>query len=301
MELRQLKYFVKAAESLSFSEAAKSLYIAQSTLSQQIKQLEDELDVQLFHRSNHTLSLTEAGEGLLPAARQTLDDARTCRNKINDFKQLLTGNLNIGVTYTFSPILTETILEFIRKYPQVTLNISYRPMVELMDMLQRREVDFVLAFRPLKRDEEIESHVIFDNHLAVIVSDSHPLAKLNSITLSELSKYALVLPAKGLQARNAFDWHLEQNNIQMNVKMQLNEVNILLDMIRQSNLVTVLAEATIHNARGVKAIRLDVPANEMDGCVHMLKNVYRKHAALKFIAMLKESQAIKERVKGWFE
>ena len=64
MELRQLRYFVKAAETLNFSEAAKGLYITQSTLSQQIRQLETELDVQLFQRNSHEVTLTEAGAEL---------------------------------------------------------------------------------------------------------------------------------------------------------------------------------------------------------------------------------------------
>ena len=72
MELRQLKYFVKVAETLNFSEAAKSLFVTQSTLSQQIKQLEQDLDSQLLTRSSHSVSLTEAGEELLPYARKVL-------------------------------------------------------------------------------------------------------------------------------------------------------------------------------------------------------------------------------------
>ena len=72
MELRQLKSFVKVAELLNFSAAAKALCITQSTLSQQILQLEQELDVQLFQRNSHTVSLTESGEELLPLAHQTL-------------------------------------------------------------------------------------------------------------------------------------------------------------------------------------------------------------------------------------
>ena len=70
MELRQLKYFVKVAELLSFSKAAKALFITQSTLSQQIKQLEDELDMALFFRNNHKVSLTEAGETFLEGVRR---------------------------------------------------------------------------------------------------------------------------------------------------------------------------------------------------------------------------------------
>lgn len=66
MELRQLKYFAKVAETLNFSEAPKALYITQSTLSQQIKQLENELDTPLLIRSSHKVTLTEAGELILP-------------------------------------------------------------------------------------------------------------------------------------------------------------------------------------------------------------------------------------------
>ena len=75
MELRQLKYFVKIAELLNFSDASKALFVTQSTLSQQIKQLEQELGSQLFQRSSHRVGLTEAGSELLPLARATLHEA----------------------------------------------------------------------------------------------------------------------------------------------------------------------------------------------------------------------------------
>ena len=115
MELRQLKYFVKVAETLNFSEAAKVLCVTQSTLSQQIKQLEQEVNTQLLIRNSHSVTLTEAGNELLPYARQTLQDARTCLDKIHDIQNLLSGTLRIGVTYTFSPILTETLLTFVKQ------------------------------------------------------------------------------------------------------------------------------------------------------------------------------------------
>ncbi|MDO4172628.1 MAG: LysR family transcriptional regulator, partial [Prevotellaceae bacterium] len=122
MELRQLKYFVKVADTLNFSEAAKALCVTQSTLSQQVKQLEGELGTQLLIRSSHSVTLTEAGEELLPYAQKTLHDAELCMVRINDLNQLSAGTLNIGVTYSFSPILTETLLLFMRMYPQIKLN-----------------------------------------------------------------------------------------------------------------------------------------------------------------------------------
>ena len=236
---------------------------------------------------------------LLPCARRTVHDAETCVQRIDDLQKLLSGTLNIGVTYSFSPILTETLLEFMKQHPRVRLNIYYKPMAELMEMLQRRDVDFVLAFRPTERMSEIESHVLFDNHLAVIVKEGHPLASRERVTVADIEKYDLALPSRGLQARNAFERHLAPLAPALRIRIELNEVNILLKLIKQSELVTVLAEGTVYSEPGVRAIRLDLPDNEMDGCVHVLRGAYRKQSALEFIRMLRESNAVRERVRQW--
>ncbi|MCX4264756.1 MAG: LysR substrate-binding domain-containing protein [Muribaculaceae bacterium] len=299
MELRQLKYFIKAAELQSFSEAARALNIAQSTLSQQVRQLENELGIRLFDRQSNVIFLTEAAVEILPFARRTLSEAESCVAKVNDLAAVASGTLNIGVTYSFSPILTETLIEFTKKYPRVKLNIFYKPMAELMEMLRNRSVDLVLAFRPSARYEDIESHVLFQNHLAVIIKEGHPLAGNSTITFSELSKWPLALPTRGLQARNALDDCLSTKEIALDIRIELNEVNILLEVVKHSSLVSVLAEATVYNQSGVKAIRLRHPDNEMEGCVHVLKNCYRKRSALELIGMLRESSAVRARVNSW--
>ncbi len=299
MELRQLKYFIRVAECLNFSEAAKESCISQSTLSQQIKQLEQELGSELFLRNSRTVSLTEAGMELLPYARTTIKDADACIERIRDLKDILTGTMNIGVTYSFSPILTETIFSFIKKYPKVKLNIFYKPMSELMDMLRDRKVDFVLAFKPSAPMEGIESHILFQNYLAAIVSSTHSLASEKKVSLEQIAQQGIALPSKGLQARNMLDKVLERYNFNLKARIELNDPDILLNLVRQSNLVTVLAEASIHNERGVKAVPIDIPDNEMVGCVHTLEDSYRKHSMLEFIKMLCESVAVRERINSW--
>ena len=299
MELRQLKYFIRVAECLNFSEAAKESCISQSTLSQQIKQLEQELGSELFLRNSRTVSLTEAGMELLPYARTTIKDADACIERIRDLKDILTGTMNIGVTYSFSPILTETIFSFIKKYPKVKLNIFYKPMSELMDMLRDRKVDFVLAFKPSAPMEGIESHILFQNYLAAIVSSTHSLASEKKVSLEQIAQHGIALPSKGLQARNMLDKVLERYNFNLKARIELNDPDILLNLVRLSNLVTVLAEASIHNERGVKAVPIDIPDNEMVGCVHTLEDSYRKHSMLEFIKMLCESVAVRERINSW--
>ncbi len=299
MELLQLRYFVKVAETLNFSEAARSLFITQSTLSKQIRQLEDSLDTQLLNSTSHSVALTEAGEELLPYARRTLLDAELCEQRIRDLDKGLCGTLNIGVTYSFSPILTESLLTFMKEFPKVKLNILYKPMSELMELLVSRDLDFVLAFKPNEPIPGVESHYLFQNFLAVIVPDSHPLAAEKGVTIDMLRRYDIALPSRGLQARNALERMAGERMAELNVKIELNEVNILLKLLRQAKLVSVLAEATVMNESGITAIPLLGERCEMDGCVHVLNNSYRKRSMQEFIKILSNSIAVRARQNAW--
>ena len=298
MELRQLRYFAKAAETLNFSHAANCLNMAQSSLSQQIKQLEDELGTQLFIRDSHSIRLTEAGEEMLPFALRTIHDAEACADRIRDLRKMLTGTINIGVTHSFSPILTETVISFIKMYPKIKVNIVYKQMNELMELLSNHELDFVLAFKPIHPLPHVESHILFQNTLSVIVGNNHPLASKDKVSISELEKYDLALPSKGLQARNAFD-NIVSDYDKFKIRIELNDVNTLLKLVRQTNLVTVLAEDSIYDARDVRAVPINVPDNQMSGCVHILKETYRKHSMQEFIRILTESIAVKRLQNNW--
>ena len=298
MELRQLRYFVKTAETRNFSHAASCLNIAQSSLSQQIKHLEDELGTKLFIRDSHSLQLTEAGEVILPFALRTIQDAEACVDRINDLRKLLTGTLNIGVTHSFSPILTESVISFIKMYPKIKVNIVYKQMNELMELLSNRELDFVLAFKPIQTFPNVESHILFQNTLSAIVGKNHPLASKEKVSISELEKYDLALPSKGMQARNAFNNIVSDCDV-FKIRIELNDVNTLLKLVRQTSLVTVLAEDSIYDFSDVKAVPIDVHDNQMSGCVHILKETYRKQSMQEFIRILTESIAVKRLQNNW--
>ena len=292
MEIRQLKYFLKVAETLNFSEASRKLYITQSTLSQQISHLEQEIGLPLFERKSHEVYLTEAGKELRPYAQNAVNSAEACVDHMNDLKEMLTGELNIGVTFSFSNIMSETLIAFLHAYPHVKLNIQYRTMQELMDGLKKRELDLVLAFKPLKNEKAVDSRAIFSNRLAAIVNVNHPLARLSSVKLSDLERYDLILPCKGLQARNAFDHMVEGKDLNYKIMVEVNNVNIIFDLLNRSNLVTILSESTTILQNGMKAIPIDAADNEMDGCIHILKDAYMKNSAQEFIRMLSQSTSI---------
>lgn len=292
MELRQLRYFLKVAETLNFSEASRELFVSQSTLSQQIGQLECEFGQQLFQRNSHEVILTEAGETLMPLARETVNASEVCKLRLQELDALQVGELKIGVTHSFSSIVTETLMEFMKRYPKVKVSVIYMNMEVLMEKLLGHELDFVLAFKPNRKNERIESHVLFNNHLAAIVSEGHQLASKKSVRMDELSKYGMVLPHKGLQARNAFERMIEHSDCQFQVKAEFNNVSVLLQIVRESNYVTVLSESAILGEDGVKAVILDVDNNDMEGCIHNLKDAYIKQSAKTFIQMLMQSTSM---------
>ena len=296
MELRQLKYFVQLSKTLNFSTAAKELFITQSTLSHQILQLENELGQPLFHRNSHEVMLTEAGQTLLPLAMQTILDADNCLQRLDELKNLMSGELNIGVTFSFACIMAETLTAFLRRYPNVKVNVSQSNMADLIRRLENHEFDFVLAFRPLESNPRIESRVLFSHQLTAVVNEHHALASRPSLTLEELQNYDLALPLRGTRARNAFERIIAGKGYHYKVKVEMNYVYLLFHLLRESNYITILSESTVMGEQGLRAIPIigmDTEENRMYGCIHILRNVYQKKSAQEFIRMLGESTSVR--------
>ena len=301
MELRQLKYFVKSAEYLNFSVAAKHLYITQSTLSQQIKQLEFELGFELFLRNSRHISLTEAGEEFLPFARKTIQDAEDGVQRLYDLQNVKTGTLRIGVTYSLSTVLTEGVICFIKEFPGIKLEIIYKTVDELLELLRERKVDFVLSYKPLCDAPDIDSMPLFENTLAVVVSKEHPLATRKDIKLQELVGKSLLLPSKGLQARTMLDKLTEREGVELHSSLELNETNILLQMVATGHYATILSTSAVFGKTRFKAIPLNEPGNIMEASLLRLKETYQKSAAKEFINILLETDAVKRRLMNMFE
>jgi LysR family cyn operon transcriptional activator len=296
MELRQLKYFVKSAEYLNFSVAAKHLYITQSTLSQQIKQLEFELGFELFLRNSRHISLTEAGEEFLPFARKTILDAEDAVQRLYDLQHVKVGTLRVGVTYSLSTVLTEGLISFMKEFPGIKLEVFYKTVDELLTLLRERKVDFILSYKPLCDATDIDAMPLFENTLALVVSKEYPLAKRDRIKLNDLAGLPLILPSKGLQARMMLDRLIEGRNITLTSKLELNETNILLQMVATGNYATILSTSALFGKTRFKVIPIDEPGNVMEASLLSLKGAYQKAAAKEFVDILLNTEAVKRRL-----
>lgn len=302
MELRNLKAFVMAARQLNFSEAARQLCVTQSTLSQNIKQLENETGYALFYRNSHEVQLTEAGTELLPYAEKTIQTAEDCNHRMEDLRGLKCGQLSIGITHSFTQVLNETLKTYMKSFPNIRLNIIYRPMAELIERLQNRELDFVLCYRPDNETIGLESHILFEDHLSIVLDTDHPLAKRKSIRLAELSEFPAALPAPGLQARNVLDNILAEAQEKLNVRIEMNEVSALLRLVHNTaGIYTVLSSSAIEDIDGLTAIPIDHQGCRMEGCVQTVRGRYVKNASKEFIKILCETSLVKKRIDEWIK
>lgn len=289
MELRQLKYFKAACELENFSEAARSLHISQSTLSQQIKQLEEELDVLLFDRIGKRIIPTEAGLAFLPYASKVICEAESGKQIIRDLKGVEHGRLHIGVTYSLGPLLLAALRIFTKVYPKIQVSISFATSEELLKQLDDNGLDFVLSFHPEGMLEPIDAIPLFSSRLCFVVHESHPLASLSAITLKRLSQTPLILPAQGFATRKKIDMLCQQNHISLNVGIEINDVHTILHALSDGNWGTILTHAAVQDEAHLVEIPL-LCADKLtsQGFLFWPNGTYRKKSALAFAEILRK-------------
>lgn len=294
MEIRQLRYFITVAQTLNFSEAARRLYITQGTLSQQIRQLEFELGSQLFERSSHSVSLTEAGEELLPLALETTAASEACLTRMNDIRGALAGTLRIGCIRTFRGMTGDAVRTFLRENEGVSLNIQFATVEELMEMLRNKEIDLALAYKSLADDDGIESEQLFRTSLHILMSKDHPLAGEKSLTLDRLCGYGMIIPGRGAQARRSFDRFIGIDTRRLNVKLETNDPDLAMSLVQSGSLLAISTPLPALDCKMIKSVTLENSRYEMSCCVHRLRGSYRKKSAELFIQLLRDYARIEK-------
>lgn len=282
MELRQLTYFVKAAELLHFTEAAEAVFITQSTLSQQIKLLEQELGMPLFDRLGKQVKLTEAGRVFLTHARQILLNVDKGRQAIADLNNLITGELRIGVTYAFTSLILPVLPAFTKRFPQLKINIDYGAPEELERKLKQSELDLILAFHNPDNDAELELQLLSKSDIVVVVGHQHPLAKLKKIHLKDLAELNLILPAKGFSSRDFVEELFEQKKIRPSIKMELNDMHSLLSLVQHGGMVSIINEKALIGWDNLVAIPIAGYQLARQSYIIWHRGAYRKKAAVIF-------------------
>ncbi|MFM8534167.1 MAG: LysR substrate-binding domain-containing protein [Acidimicrobiia bacterium] len=194
MELRHLRYFLAVAEELSFTRAAARLRIAQPPLSQQIRQLEDELGVELIERGARPLRLTAAGVLLLKRARVIVADVYGCMEEARRVGRGQTGRLVIAFVgsamYSFLP---DVFTRFGKAFPHVELILHEMLAADIAGALHARRIDVGFSRPPLEPSDEFSQKLLLEEPFVLAVPEKHPFATRESVNLRELDNEPLIL------------------------------------------------------------------------------------------------------------
>jgi DNA-binding transcriptional LysR family regulator len=192
MELRQLRYFIAVAEYLSFSRAAEELHITVPPLSRQIRQLEDEFDVQLFVRNRRRVNLTDAGRLFLREAKTLDQQMKQFTNCIRLAKHGDAGMVRIGIGLHLGARLSRAVMEHSRQHPLVEIQTTgiYSSLQSVALVEGKVDVGFL---RPPVDRVHLNSEPLFEERLVVLVSRANPLAKRKSLRIRDLAGENLLL------------------------------------------------------------------------------------------------------------
>ena len=195
MELRHIRYFLAVAAEGNFTRAAAKLGIGQPPLSQQIRDLETEIGVALFHRVPHGAELTAAGTAFLDEAKAAVAAAERAKLAAQRADRGDTGKLSLGFTASsaFNPMVSGTIRRFRSRWPEVFLSLSEMNTHALMDRLMRGEIDAAFIRPGLENPQDVRLKRLADEAMVIALPASHPLARHKSLPLSALAQEPFVL------------------------------------------------------------------------------------------------------------
>lgn len=240
MELRVLNYFLAVAREENFTRAAQQLHVTQPTLSRQIAQLEEELGVELFVRSNHNIVLTEDGMILRRRAQEMLSLAEKTKRDFLHRDEALSGTISIGSgEFRSTKYLAKVIAEFRRKYPNVKYEIYSGNANNIRDYIERGLLDIGLMSEPIDVRKYNFVNMPINERWGVFVPDGSPLAEKSSISPEDLAGMSVITATGDFNQSRIGKWlgnYREQVEIVATANLPYNEA-----VLTQENIGVMLS------------------------------------------------------------
>lgn len=240
MDMRQLRYFVAVFEEGHVGRAAERLSLSQPALSQQIRHLENSLDVCLFERSSKRLLPTLAAHTLYNHAVPLLEGMERAREALRHFKGQALRTLAIGVLQTVHPSLVPQMLERIRKaQPHLVVQIYELTGMEVERRLLNGSLDIGISYLP-PRQPGLHSLLLYEDELQLVMPASHPLREFKKVSLNQAADLPMLLLGEEFQVRQLWQAQLANLGRRPHVQAELNSMAVILDSLEHTHLVTVL-------------------------------------------------------------
>lgn len=295
IKLDLYKIFCEVAKFGSFSKAAKSLYMTQPAVSQAIMQLESELEIRLFTRTPRGVVLTNEGEILFEYANSAINLINVGEKKIIESKNLMAGELRIGVGDTISRyFLLPFLEEFHSKYPKIKLKVINRTTLELTDLLKSGEVDVAICNLPVK-DSTLEIMELMDIHDIFVCGEKYKDRISIPLSFNEIADLPLILLEPKSNSRLYVEKYILSKGVKIEPEIELGSHDLLLEFARInlgiSCVVKEFSKEYLKN-KLIYEVKLceEIPKRAIGVC--FLKTVSLSSAATKFVQDLEIDKGI---------
>jgi len=260
MKLQQLKYICEVAKhDLNVSATAQSLFTSQPGISKQVRLLEDELGVEIFSRSGkHLTHVTPAGKVILQAAGEILLKVDGIKRTAQEFCDERKGNLSIATTHTQARYaLPKVINSFIRKYPDVSLQMQQGTPKQIAQQAANGEVDFAIATEAMEHFNDLVMMPCFHWNRSIVVPKGHPLAKVTDLTLEDVARYSIVTYTFGFTGRSKLDEAFKEARLEPRVVFTAVDSDVIKAYVRLGLGIGIIASMAFEEEIDTDLIRLD--------------------------------------------
>ena len=293
MELRNLVTFTYVAELGSFTKAADLLGYSQSTVSFQIKQLEDELSCLLFDRINHTVTLTDRGNELLSYANQVRSLTDEIKENLSAKEELM-GNIHIVTPDSVcEDMINSYYIDFYKRYPEISIKFTTADTSVMLDMLDHNEADVIITLDShsynkdyvIAKEEQISLHFV--------VSSDSKFAKAKNLSIKDIINEPFILTEYNQGYRRVLDRELAKKSLEITPVLEIGRTDIITSIVAQSNMISYLPDfVTKPFVESGKLCYLEITDMNMEIWKQLIyhKNKWISKSLKTYIDYIKETQ-----------
>ncbi|AID02394.1 LysR family transcriptional regulator [Staphylococcus xylosus] len=289
MDIKHMKYFVEVVDQKGMTNASKSLYIAQPTISKAIKDLEKELNMTFFDRSKRQLVLTDAGKVFYKKCKEILTLYKDLPKEINSLLGLETGHISIGLSAVMNMNKFIHILgEFHQEYPNVTYNLVEKGGKMIETQLINDEIDIGITTIPVDQDI-FHSIPLYQEDLKLVVNKEHRLADREQINMAMLKDEDFILFNEDFYLNDKIIEAAKNAGYVPKTISKISQWNFIENLLSAHLGVSILPENIVNLLDGsFKNITIDDPSMRWELGVIWKRDKYLSHATRKWIEFMKE-------------
>ncbi len=274
----KLEMFIALANERHFGRAAQTLGVTQPSMSSAIRQLEDQLGVQLVFRGSRFQGLTPEGQRVLDWALRIVGDARTLREEMRALKRGVSGKLRIGVIPTALPATARLTVPFLDRNPNVDLTILSRTSIEILEGIDRLELDAGITYLDNEPLGRVTLVPLYSESYRLLVHETRPEAKLAAISWAAVAELPLCLLTGDMQNRRIINQHLTEAGAVARARVESNSTIALISHVATGRWASIVAQtlSDMHTgSAGLRAIPIREPeAHHTVGLIAAFREPY---------------------------